>query len=79
MKMALQHFRVFNVFYGNLRSQFANFWRPKDAFFLQKYTFFGRKGADLDQRSPPSGEGGDLSDTKNCIFLQKGAWRTSFS
>ena len=60
MKMALQHFRVFKVFCGNLRSKFANFWWPKNAFFCRNKLFFGRKEHDIAQRSLPSMEGGDL-------------------
>ena len=53
MKMAVQKFDVFKVFWGNLRSKFANFAGTKN-------TYFCRKEAKVDQRSPLSMEGGDL-------------------
>ena len=52
MKMAVQHFHVFKVSFGNLRSKFAKFWG--------KNAYFCRKEAKVAQRSPPSMEGGDL-------------------
>ena len=36
MKMAVQHFDVFKVVFGNLRSKFANFVGTKKRIFLQK-------------------------------------------
>ena len=36
MKMAVQKFDVFKVFFGNLRSKFANFVGTKKRLFLQK-------------------------------------------
>ena len=53
MKMAVQKFDVFKVFFGNLRSIFANFVGTKNVCFC-------RTEAKVGQRSPPSMEGGDL-------------------
>ena len=53
MKMAVQQFDVFKVFFGNLRSRFAKVWGKKNAYFC-------RKEAKVDQRSPRSMERGDL-------------------
>ena len=36
MKMAVQNFDVFKVFFGNLRSKFANFVGTKNAYFCRK-------------------------------------------
>ena len=48
MKMVVQNFDVFKVFFGNLRSKFANFVGTKNAYFCrkeakvaQRSTFFG--------------------------------------
>ena len=53
MKMAVQKFDVLRFLFGNLRSKFANFVGTKNAYFC-------RNEAKVDQRSPPSMEGGDL-------------------
>ena len=53
MKMAVQQCHVFMVFIGNLRSKLAKVWGRENAYFC-------RKEAKVDQRSPPSMEGGDL-------------------
>ena len=53
MNMAVRHFHVFEVFWGQLEVKICKILGDKNAYFC-------RKEAKVGQMSPPSMEGGDL-------------------